>query len=95
MDDKPEVNKFGSTEALLKELKERSDDFEKAVLFHPGGYITDRNGVQVMGPFPHYALVFTLASGQSKAIFGADVEAVLNDGILNRMRIPIELASGK
>jgi hypothetical protein len=90
MADMPEINNLGTTEALVKYVQERSDDIEKAVLFPPGMTLA-QNGVRVMGPFDQFALVFHLTNGRSQAIFGGDVEAVLNDGILYRMRIRIEL----
>lgn len=93
MADMPEEHNLGSTEALVRYVQERSDDIEKAVLYPPGGVITN-NGVVVRGPFVQFALVLHLAD-RTQAVFGNDVEAVLNDGILNRMRIRIELGTGK
>lgn len=77
----------GGTAGLLKYIRERTDDIEKAVIpqhlsivFHPS-----EEAVQA-------ALVFHLMSGETLIVREKeDAEAVLNDGILNRMKIKIEL----
>ena len=77
----------GGTEGLLQYIRERTDDIEKAVIpqhlsvvFHPGEEEVEA------------ALVLHLISGETLIVQEkADAEAVLNDGILNRMKIRIEL----
>src|SRR5436190_14533974 len=81
---------LGSTEAVLKRIQERSDDFEKVVLHPPGGQFT-QHGRATSEMIPYFVMTFHLVSGRKHSIFGSDVETVLNDGILNRMKIKIEL----
>ena len=88
--DGPQLEDFGSTEALLKEIQERSDDIEKAVILPPGFVFTYLGQAKSL-PLKQFGLVLHFAN-ERKVIFGDDVAVVLNDGILNRMRIQIELA---
>ena len=77
----------GGTPELLRYIQERSDDIEKVVIpQHP--YIVMRpSGEQVEA-----GLVIHLIGDDMKIIPNKqDAEAVLNDGILNRMKIRIEL----
>jgi hypothetical protein len=90
MSDSPREERFGSTQALVKEIQERSDDIEKAVLIPPGYVLTYRHQPQ-SSPLDRWGLMLYFTTDR-KMIFGEDVEAVLNDGILNRMKIRIELA---
>ena len=75
----------GTTPELVKIIQEQSDDIAKVVVpQHP--YIL-LEGEQVEA-----GLVIHLISGRLRIIPNkTDAEAVLNDGILNRMRIKIEL----
>lgn len=77
----------GSTSELVKHIQEQSDDIEKVVIpQHP--YIV----MQPTGEQVEAGLVIHLISGRLKIIPNKeDAEAVLNDGILNRMKIRIEL----
>lgn len=94
MNDKPISEDFGSSSALLKEIQERSDDIEKAVILPPG-YSLSRDGKQTSKPFPTFLLMLFFVNGDRKIMHGDDGEMVLNDGILNRMRIRIEFAKGE
>lgn len=75
----------GNTPELVRIIQEQSDDIEKVVIpQHP--YIV-LEGEQVEA-----GLVIHLISGRLRVIPNkTDAEAVLNDGILNRMSIRIEL----
>jgi hypothetical protein len=84
---------FGTPEAVLRYIQERSDDIEKVVipqtptiLIHdpkdPSGEISEVAA----------GLVIHLVSGQLKIIHPETAPLILNDGILHRMRIRIELA---
>jgi hypothetical protein len=95
MDDVPNIEDFGSSEALLKRIQERSDDIEKAMIIPPRWYRATTEGKQMSAPLPHFAMILCFINGDRKMIKGADVEMVLNDGILNRMKIRIELAEGR
>ena len=77
----------GGTAGLLQYIRERSDDIEKAVIpqhlsivFHPSEERVEAG------------LVLHLVSGEVLIVNDKkDAEAVLNDGILHRMKIRIEL----
>ena len=75
----------GSTPELVRIIQEQSDDIEKVVIpQHP--YIT-LEGEQVEA-----GLVIHLISGRLLIIPNkTDAEAMLNNGILKRMKIRIEL----
>jgi hypothetical protein len=75
---------------LLRFIQERSDDLEKVVLLPPG-VAPAQDGVLVGLPVNQFILMLHFVDGNRKAIFGDDVELVLNDGILHRMKIHIEL----
>jgi hypothetical protein len=77
----------GGTAGLLNYIREKADDIEKAVIprhlsivFHPSEERVEAG------------LVLHLVSGELLIVNKKqDAEAVLNDGILNRMKIKIEL----
>ena len=75
----------GNTEALVRLIQEQSDDIEKVVI--PQYPFVVLEGEQVEA-----GLIIHLVSGRLRIIPNkTDAEAVLNDGILNRMKIHIEL----
>ena len=77
----------GGTEGLLKYIKERTDDIQKAVIPQHLSIVFQPNGERVEA-----AMVLHLISGETLIVRDtADTEAVLNDGILNRMKIKIEI----
>lgn len=83
-----EIRDFGSSEALLAHIKEKSDDIEKAVI--------PTSPVQITTPgepdrFMRVGMLLHLVGRQPALISREDAEVVLNDGILNRMRIKIEI----
>jgi methyl coenzyme M reductase subunit D len=83
-------NSFNTPEELLSHLKSRADDIDLVVIHPPGCTIT-RDGIIYSGPFPSFAMEFKHSDGKNVLIFGEQIEMVLNDGILNRLRIKIEL----
>lgn len=77
----------GDTPGLLRYLQERSDDIEKVVVPQHPYIVFPTTGERVEA-----GLVIHLVGGDLKIIPNKqDAEAVLNDGILNRMKIKIEL----
>lgn len=85
-----EQARFPSTEALIREIQELSDDIESVT-------IQVANGILVVGPDGKSTLhrnagaLLKLSDGTSRLIHREDAEALLNDGILNRMRLPVRL----
>lgn len=85
-----EQERFPSVEALLRELQERSDDFESVT-------IQVANGIHIVGPegqkhFCRDAGAFIrMCDGSSRIIHREDMETLLNDGVLQRMKIPVVL----
>lgn len=77
----------GGTPELLKYIQERSDDIEKVVIPQHPFIAFPATGEQVEA-----GLVIHLIGGDLKIIPNRqDAEAILNDGILHRMKIRIEL----
>ena len=89
MDDLHEQN-LGGTTQLLRYFQERSDDITKVVIpQHPyielAGKSGERTNVEA-------GLIIHLLNGDLKIVPNRqDAEAILNDGILTRMKIRIEL----
>ena len=70
----------------VRELKERRDDFQSASLRIPVASYKI-GSTTVKGPF----LEVHLCDGTSKIVGLPIAEALLNDGILSRLRIPVKL----
>lgn len=94
MPDQPKWEIFGGSEALLRFIQERSEDIEKVVICPPG-YSLSYMGKQMSQPFPHFTMMLFFLSGERKIMHGDDAELLLNNGILSRMKIKIELAKGE
>ncbi len=86
---------FGSSDELLKFLKERVDDIDKAVIncCDEVGW-TYPDGRRV-GPIStkdnDIGMVLCLVTNQQAIVSKADATMLLNDGLLNRMNIRIEV----
>jgi hypothetical protein len=82
---------FGGTEGVLRYIQERSDDIEK-VIIPRSGFVTLRD--RETGQETHYeaGMVFHLVSGRYEMATSRDSLAILQDGILKRMNIPVEIA---
>ena len=91
MDDDPqaEFNDFGSTEALVKDIQERSDDITKVVLLRKKNALT-RNGASFLD-LSNTGMILHFVGGKARLVTIQDAQAILNDGILNRMKIRIEI----
>jgi hypothetical protein len=82
----------GDSNNLLKIIQERSDDFSEAVLVPPGWRVADE-GVPVSPLLEKTILLLVKAGGGYFAVpADEDVELILNDGILDRMGIPLRHA---
>ena len=80
---------FGSTENVVRYIQERSDDIERAEIPQVPTIwwvMPDGERLEIEA-----GLVLRLSSGRMQVLHPQDAMAVLNDGILTRMRIPIEL----
>ena len=77
----------GGTAGLMQYIREKADDIEKAVIPQHLSIVFHNSKEQVQA-----GLVFHLVSGEILIVREKqDAEAVLNDGILNRLNIRIEL----
>ena len=90
MPEKPQWEEFGSSEALLKDIQERADDLEKAVIpCGPTQYLMDRGQVQSIQR--DVGMILYFCNGERFILCRKDAELALNDGIFTRMRIKVEL----
>jgi hypothetical protein len=86
-----EGQRFSSSEELLRFVQERTDDIEKAVIpQHPFISVYDPKKPTAVTEVPA-GMVLHLIGNDFRVIHPSDAELILNDGILNRMRIKIEL----
>ena len=86
---------FGGSEGVLRYIQEKSDDIEAVVIpqFHVGHIPATGNSPGV--DIEDVGLVLHMVNGNQQLVQKQDAEVVLNDGILNRMRIKIYLWSAK
>lgn len=85
-----EQSKFETDKELMRFIQEKSDDIEKAVIpqMHEVAFThPDRPG----GVLIKAGMILHMISGTTQIVHPEDAEMVLNDGILNRMKIRIEL----
>jgi hypothetical protein len=83
-----EAENFGSSEEALRYIKEKSDDIVEAVIPQSPTIVVREGNARteiVIG------MVLYMVNGHKKIVHPVDAELVLNDGILNRMHIPIKL----
>jgi hypothetical protein len=85
-----ESRNFGSSEALLRFVQERSEDIDRVEIYGPGAVLT--TGGERPYRIANFIMLLHFMSGEKKMISRDDAEILLNDGILNRMRIKIEFA---
>jgi hypothetical protein len=83
------VTNFGTSEKLLQYLREHSDDIEKAVIPQMES-LTLMNAGQSEGAV-EVGMVLHMVEDRMIFLTPTDAEILLNDGILNRMEIKIEL----
>ncbi len=83
-----DIQDFGSSEALFASIKEQADDIERAQI--PRTELVQIHGNDGKVKLVAVGLVLRLVGGGFRALHPRDAELVLNDGLLNRLRIPIE-----
>ncbi|MDB5344243.1 MAG: hypothetical protein JWP89_2620 [Schlesneria sp.] len=88
-EDGPLFQDFGGSEQLLAFIKERSDDIEKVVIPQMANLAITRSGIPV-AETDKVGMIIHMISHRF-LIVPSDAELLLNDGILNRMNIKIEL----
>lgn len=81
---------FATVTDLVRYIHEQSDEVKKAILIPPGFAYVDR-GVELLPPVDVFTLVLYVANGDPIVLRDDPVEAILNNGILNRRHIRIEL----
>ena len=91
MSDDFEADRYPSAEELLKALLERADDFEQVTIQVPkelllSGPLGQRKiGQNICGGIK-------LCSGKTLFMHREDMEILLNNGILQRLKLPIVLS---
>jgi hypothetical protein len=86
-----EEQRFHNSDEVLRFVQERSDDIEKVVIpQHPFISVFDPKNPVEATEVPA-GMVLHLIGDDFRIIHPKDAELILNDGILNRMRIKIEL----
>ena len=88
-DESPIVEDFGNSENLLKFFKDRADDIE-SVSITPGPIVTIKHMGQSYGNVSGVGMIVNMTD-KRRLIKREDAELLLNDGLLNRLRIKIEL----
>ena len=80
------LERFESVEALIEHVKERADDFERVEMMLAPVHIRNTSA-------PDGAVTIRLCSGAGIMVDRTTGEALLNDGLLQRLRVPVELRS--
>lgn len=86
-------NEFPTVAALVRYIHERSDVVDKAFVIPPGVPF-HQNEIELLPPVEHFTLFLRVVNGDPIVVRDESVEAILNNGILNRMHIKIELWKG-
>lgn len=81
---------FPNSEALLRRLQEKSDNFDSVTIMVTNDLLMSKPGARGHR-LTNCCGVLKTCSGESIVIHRDDLEALLNDGILHRQRIPIKL----
>lgn len=90
--ERPEDIRFDSSEALLRYLREKSDDVDRLTIAVPEGIqFSAPNGDKLIRR--NAAAVLALCSGTQLVLHRDDLEKLLNDGLLNRMKIPVNVST--
>jgi hypothetical protein len=91
MSDDFEADRYPSAEELLKALQERADDFEKLTIQVPNELLlTGPRGQRKIAP--NICGGIKMCSGKTLFIHREDMEILLNNGILQRLKIPVVLS---
>jgi hypothetical protein len=87
------LHDFGDSQNVLRYIQEKSDDIQEVEIpLYPFGHLT-QDGVPTGEVLHDVGLIVHCVKGNKLFIHKNDAELVLNDGILNRMKIPIKLRS--
>lgn len=82
--------RFSSSEALIRQLQERSDDFEGVTMMVANDlFMTGPEGQRHLAK--NCCCLIKTCTGESILIHREEFETLLNDGILQRLKIPISL----
>ena len=89
-DDSPQLEDFGSGEALVDFFRHRVEDIE-SVSITPGPQVAIRGpgGIRI-GPIDGVGMIVNM-SDKRRLIKKEDAELLLNDGLLSRLKIKIKL----
>ncbi len=87
-------HRFDSDEEALHFLKGRADDIAQ-VAVPVGGPVTVLHRGKPLGPYPGVGMIVFMVNGDIHLLRPPRAELILNDGFLNRMRIPIRLLEGQ
>lgn len=86
----PESRDYGSSQALLKHIKDRRDDIDCICIpLFSHLEINAPDGTEVIQK--NAGAIIKFCDGQWATIHFVDAELLLNDGILHDLRIPIRL----
>ena len=89
VEERPRYEKFASSEELLAFIKEKSDDIDRVVIPQMSELQISYRGMPVTKT-DKVGMILHMIDHMS-VLVPSDAEMVLNDGILNRMNIKIEL----
>jgi hypothetical protein len=81
--------KFPNAAALIANFKERADDIEKVQIVPEGMAFTGPDGDQIV--LPNAGMVIHKVNGHREVVKKPDALRILADGILQRMRIKVEV----
>lgn len=87
-----EQQDFGRSEDVLRYIQEKSEDIEKAVIPQTLSVVLTEPNMQ--STEVEAGMILHMLNGHKKIIHPVDAQLILNNGILNRMRIRIELFRG-
>lgn len=92
MSEKPEDRMFNTSEELLQYLREHSDDIEGVTIPVLEGvdFVNQRDGQRIRRT--NVGAIVEVVSGRSFVISREDAEMLINDGVLQRMRIKCVLS---
>ena len=85
-----DAHDFGSSNELLKYLREKCDDIDSiSIPIHWGVEGTQPDGSKIITK--DIGAVINYCNGTHKMIHRTDAENIINDGVLQRLEIPIRL----
>jgi hypothetical protein len=85
---------FSSDEEALQFLKDQADDIA-SIGIPVGGPVAVMHKGQMLGPFHGIGMIVFMVNGNIHLFRPPRAERILNDGLLNRLRIRIQLMEGQ